>query len=208
MQDNKHQMDNKEYKFPRVLLFILSMAPFFVILGLMTMDIPVSWGPDSEFIGWYQLWVNTRIGWLIIVVSSIIEVCIYYLFNHVCTMEAGEESEIIDELEDKNFELISFVTSIFLPLISFQYNQLSHWVVTVLIVLLIGYIFCHSDGFYTNPTLAIFRCRLYKVKLGNQRQGEGQSSRDLTILSTSELQAGDRVRCVKLSAKVSFANKT
>lgn len=199
--------EEQSYKFPRVLLFILSMAPFFVILGLMTMDIPVSLSPDTVFIGWHQLWLNTRVGLLIIVISCIIEFCIYYLFKHVCKKEAGEESEIIDEIEDKNFELISFITSVFLPLISFQYNQLSHWVVTFLIVLLIGYIFCHSDGFYTNPTLAVFRCRLYKVKLDNQRQGERQSSRELTILSTVGLKVGERVRCVKLSSNVSYASK-
>ncbi len=206
MKKKKTNNSDKEYKFPRALLFLLSMAPFFIIWGLMTMDIPVSWDPESEFIGWAQLWINTRVGCLIIAISTLLELCIYSLFKYECKKEAGEESEIIESIEDKSFELISFVTSIFLPLISFQYNQLSHWVVTLLIVLLIGYIFCHSDGYYTNPTLAVFGCRLYRVKLCNQRQGTARKIREITIVSTKVLKTNDRVRCVKLSDNVCFAN--
>lgn len=193
-------------RFPKVLLFFISMAPFFIILGMMTMNIPISLDKDAEFIGWRQLWYNTRLGWGIIGSSIIVELCIFGLFKWVCHQQAGEEAEVIDTIEDKNFELISFVTSIFLPLISFQYNQLSHWVVTFIIVVLIGYIFCHFDGFYTNPTLAIFRYRLYQVTLGNQRQGSRQACRSLVIITRDELSLGSRIRCVKLTEKVSFAS--
>jgi len=182
------------------------MAPFFVILGLMTMDIPISLEKDAEFIGWHQLWNNTRLGWGIITVSIILELCVFVLFMKVCRQESGEETEVINYVEDKNFELISFVTSIFLPLISFQYDQLSHWVVTLIIVVLIGYIFCHFDGFYTNPTLALFRYRLYQVTLDNQREGSSHSVRSIVVITRDKLQKDDRVRCVKLTDKVSFAS--
>lgn len=182
------------------------MAPFFVILGLMTMDIPISLEKDAEFIGWHQLWNNTRLGWGIITVSIILELCVFVLFMMVCRQESGEETEVINYVEDKNFELISFVTSIFLPLISFQYDQLSHWVVTLIIVVLIGYIFCHFDGFYTNPTLALFRYRLYQITLDNQREGSSHSVRSIVVITRDKLQKGDRVRCVKLTDKVSFAS--
>lgn len=193
-------------RFPKALLFVISMAPFFIILGLMTMDIPISLDKDAEFIGWRQLWTNTRLGWGIIGVSIIVELCVFGLFKWVCNQQSGEQAEVINTIEDKNFELISFVTSIFLPLISFQYNQLSHWIVTLIIVVLIGYIFCHFDGFYTNPTLAIFRYRLYNVSLGNQRQGANQASRNIVIITRDKLDLGDRIRCVQLTDTVFFAS--
>ena len=201
-------MNTDNNKFPKVLLFLLSMAPFFIILGLMTMDIPITLDKDAEFIGWRQLWINTRLGWGIIGISIIFELCILGLFMLVCNKEAGEETELIDTIEDKNFELLAFVTSIFLPLISFKYDQLSHWMVILLIVVLIGYIFCHFDGFYTNPTLALFHYRLYSVTLSNQRQGSSQASRPLVVITRNKLKKGDRIRCVKLTDIVSYASLT
>lgn len=199
-------MSTENNRFPKALLFLLSMAPFFIILGLMAMDIPISLDKDAEFIGWRQFWINTRLGWIIIGFSIVIELTVFELFKWACRQKAGEASEEIEEIEDKNFELISFVTSIFLPLISFQYNQLSHWVVTLIIVVLIGYIFCHFDGFYSNPTLAIFRYKLYNVTLGNQRQGGSKSSRKLVVITRDGLNKGDIIRCVKLTNMVSYAS--
>lgn len=191
-------------KFPKLLLFILSMAPFFIILGLMTMDVPISFARDAKFIGWADLWQNTRIGLYIIAVSILVELLILFLFSNVCSNVAGEQTEKIEYIENRNFELISFVTSIFLPLISFQYDQLSHWIVTLVIIVIIGYIFCNSDSYYTNPTLALFGYRLYTVGLNNLCETNKQIRR-ITILSKTPLTVGDPVRCYMLTDKISFA---
>lgn len=189
-------------KFPKILLFILSMAPFFVILGLMCMDIPVTFEKDAEFIGWSQLWENTKFGVYIILISIILEYAILKLFEKVCCDVSGEQTELVTKVENRNFELLSFVTSVFLPLISFQYDQLSHWLVTLLIIILIGHIFCISDGYFTNPTLAIFHFRLYEVELDNMNR----NSRKMIILCKSSIAIGDKIRCVALTDKVSYAN--
>lgn len=191
-------------KFPKLLLFILSMAPFFIILGLMTMDVPISFARDAKFIGWADLWQNTRIGLYIIAISIIVELLILFLFSKVCSNVSGEQTEKIESIEDRNFELISFVTSIFLPLISFQYDQLSHWIVTLVIIVIIGYIFCNSDSYYTNPTLALFGYRLYTVGLNNLCETNKQIRR-ITILSKTPLTVGNPVRCYMLTDKISFA---
>lgn len=189
-------------KFPKILLFILSMAPFFVILGLMCMDIPVTFEKDAEFIGWSQLWENIKFGVYIILISIILEYAILKLFEKVCCDVSGEQTELVTKVENRNFELLSFVTSVFLPLISFQYDQLSHWLVTLLIIILIGHIFCISDGYFTNPTLAIFHFRLYEVELDNMNR----NSRKMIILCKSSIAIGDKIRCVALTDKVSYAN--
>lgn len=188
--------------FPKILLFILSMAPFFVILGLMCMDIPVTFEKDAKFIGWSKLWDNTKIGVVIILISIIIELIILLLFNKACNAVSGEQTELVIKVENRNFELLSFVTSVFLPLISFQYDQLSHWVVTVIIIFLIGHIFCISDGYFTNPTLALFRFRLYEVELNNMNG----NSRKIIVLCKSSIAVEDKIRCVALTDKVSYAN--
>lgn len=202
---NSKENKSSKSRFPRVLLFILSMAPFFVILGLMCMNIPVSFDENAEFIGWHQLWLNTKVGIFIIVAAIVVEFTIYQLFKGVCNRSSGEQSEVVELLEDKNYELMTFVTSIFLPLISFQYNQLSHWIVTIIIVGFIGYIFCASDGFYTNPTLALFRYRLYSVQLGNQREGNNYKNRTIIVLSQKHLKENDKIRCTQLLDKVYYA---
>lgn len=193
-------------RFPKLLLFILSMAPFFIILGLMAMDIPICFDGDSQFVGWDVLWKNTRVGWAIIALSIIGELIIFCLFNGVCKRVSGEQSERVCSVKNKNFELISFVTSIFLPLISFRYDQLSHWIVMVIVLLIICYIFCTSDGYFTNPTLALFGYRLYEVDLDNMNEGN-KMMRNLIILSKSVLDEGDTVRCYKLTDRVSYAKK-
>lgn len=172
------------------------------------MNIPICFERDAEFIGWATLWKNTWFGWTIITVSILLECGIYRLFQSVCERESGDSSEKVVEITDRNFELVSFVTSIFLPLISFQYDQLSHWIVTILIVCLIGYIYCKSNGYYTNPTLALFGYHLYDVTLDNMKEDDAHhSQREVTLLVQSSLQKGDHVRCVNLSNEVSYAKK-
>lgn len=119
---------------------------------------------------------------------------------------SGEQSERICKVKNKNFELISFVTSIFLPLISFRYDQLSHWIVMVIVLLIVCYIFCTSDGYFTNPTLALFGYSLYEVDLNNMNEGN-QNTRNLIILSRSVLRVNDTVRCYELTDRVSYAKK-
>lgn len=194
-------------RFPKLFLFLLSMAPFFIILGLMTMDIPISFDSEACFIGWSELWRNTRVGLGIITISVIIELVIFCMFNRVCEKVAGEQSECVEKIENKNYELISFVTSIFLPLISFQFDQLSHWILMILIVIIVGYIFCKSDSYFTNPTLALFGFRLYSADLSNQNS-VSKESRTLIVLSKDILQEGDIIRCYRLTEKVSIANHT
>lgn len=191
-------------RFPKLLLFILSMAPFFVILGLMTMDIPICFDSNSHFVGLEDFWKNTRVGWAIISLSIVGELIIFALFNGVCKRVSGEQSELIYKVKNKNFELISFVTSIFLPLISFQYDQLSHWIVMLIVLIIICYIFCTSDGYFTNPTLALFGYRLYEVDLDNMNE-RNKKTRNLIILSKSVLSEGDIIRCYKLTDRVCYA---
>ena len=166
------------------------------------MDIPVTFEKGAKFIGWSELWENTKIGVAIIIFSTIIELVILLLFNNVCNSVSGEQTELVTKVENRNFELLSFVTSVFLPLISFQYDQLSHWVVTVIIIVLIGHIFCISDGYFTNPTLALFCFRLYEVELNNMNG----NSRKIIVLCKSKIAVEDKVRCVALTDKVSYAN--
>ena len=74
----------------------------------------------------------------------------------------------------------------------------------LIVLLIICYIFCISDGYFTNPTLALFGYRLYEVDLDNMSEGN-KKTRKLIILSKSVLSEGDTVRCYKLTDRVSYA---
>lgn len=187
----------------KVALYILSMTMFFIMVGLLCMNIPICFDEDAEFIGFESLWNNIRFGLLIIVLTLIVEYLTYRFLKNMWENTAEELSVKVVEVSEENYDTLTFIASFVIPLVSFQFHQLSHWVALMLLIVAIGYIFCHSKGYYTNPTLVLMKFHLYKLTVETQ-QVEGDNRKHLVMISRKDIEKGTKFRYVKISKEVGY----
>lgn len=186
----------------KVALYILSMTLFFVIVGLLCMDLPICL--DGEFIGLNQLWKNTRIGLVIIAATAVLEWAVYRYLKNLCDHTSKELTVKVVTSVEQNYDTLAFIASFMIPLVSFQLHQLSHWIVLVLLVVVIGGIFCNSKGYYTNPTLALFGFHLYDLTIKTQQVGKEDNQQSLIVVSRKRLEEGSEFRYVKITEEVGY----
>ena len=181
----------------RVALYILSMAFLFVIVGFLCMDIPFEIG--GEFIGIPQLWDNCKLGVCIIIISLLLEFAVYSFLKESWRKNSPELSVTVLYKENLNYNILNFIASYFVPLVSFNYIKLNHWIVLFFLLVIIGIIFCKSNGFYNNPTLALLGFRLYKTQIETQKVEKKGKNESLTVICHRKLYDGDNIQYVMLS---------
>ena len=186
----------------KIALYILSMLLFFVIVGFLCMDLPICF--EGEFIGWSQLWKNTRAGLLIIILSLLMEFVVYRYLKNLWNHTSKELSVKVVKVEEHNFDTLAFIASFMVPLVSFQLHQVGHWIVMLLLVVVVGIIFCNSKGYYTNPTLALLGFHLYKLTIESQQVEKTDKIHEIVVISREPLDASSKFRYVKITDDVGY----
>lgn len=190
----------------RFAFYILSMSLVFIAIGFFCMDIPICTEENSQFIGWSELWKNTRLGILIIIATVIVELLVYLYLKKSWKRNVAELSGRITKINNINFDTLTLIASFCIPLVSFNYQQVNHWIVLALLLIVIGVIFCRSDGFYNNPTLALLGFRLYRADFKTQELNS-DNNKSLIFIIRDKIEISDRIRYVLLSDKVGYAYK-
>lgn len=191
----------------RFAFYILSMSMVFIAIGFFCMDIPICTEENSQFIGWSELWKNTRLGIFIIVATVIVEFLFYLYLRKSWKKNVAELSVKVTNIDNKNFDTLTLIASFCVPLVSFNYQQVNHWIVLALLLIVIGVIFCRSDGFYNNPTLALLGFRLYQADFETQGLDPNDNNKSLIFISQDKIEISDKIRYVLLSDKVGYAYK-
>lgn len=110
----------------------------------------------------------------------------------------------ITEIENIDYEHLTFLTTYIIPLVCFQFENLRYVIVFVILLIVIGLIYIRTDIFYTNPTLALLKFRIYKVT-GTFRKREVREN--IIIITKEELNIGDDVKYIKLDKRIYYASK-
>jgi hypothetical protein len=185
-------------------LFFLSLWLLFILIIIITIDIPITFSGDWYFIGFKYLITHNIIP-IICFLSIVIGTISYYDFKFQ-TNGSPELSFKIDEIEKIDYEHLTFLTTYIIPLVCFQFERLRYMVSFVIILIAIGIIYIRTDLFYANPTLAILQFRIYKIT-GTFRKG-GEIRKDRILISKDKLSKGDHVKYIKLDDRIYYACKT
>lgn len=183
-------------------LFFLSLWLLFLLMIIITADVPMCISGDCEFIGFNYLLSHNVIP-IFGIVSLIIGAFSYYDFKFQMK-GAPELSFKITEIENVDYEHLTFLTTYIVPLVTFNFVSIRYQIVFVILLFVIGIIYIRTDLFYANPTLAILKFRIYKVD-GVFRDKKTKKNR---ILITREvLSQEDRVSYIKLDERIYYAFK-
>lgn len=183
-------------------LFFLSLWLLFLLIIIITVDIPLCFSGDCEFVGWLYLLKNNIIPIFCILALSIGLVSFLdFRFQMQGTPELAFK---ITESENIDYEHLTFLTTYIIPLVCFQFENFRYILTFIIILFVIGLIYIRTDLFYANPTLAILGFRIYKVS-GEFRNGEVRKER--ILITKNILTINDRIKYFKLDERIYYASK-
>ncbi len=177
-------------------LYILSLWLLFILIIIVTIDIPLCIGPKCEFIGMSSL-VRRNIVPLIAAIFVGLGVLYYLRFNY--SISGGQSIPVeVQSVTDINYEHLTFLTTYIVPLICFNLTSSRYLLVLAILILAIGIIYVKTDKFYANPTLAVLGFRLYSAEV-IRRTGEVVA---VTLISKDQIYNGDRIRFLELDNRI------
>jgi hypothetical protein len=183
-------------------LFFLSLWLLFLLIIIITAEIPFCLGENCEFVAWtYFLKIN------IIPIFCIIALKVGFIsfFDFRFQMKGTPELSVkITEIENIDYEHLTFLTTYIIPLVCFQFENLRYILTFIIILFVIGLIYIRTDLFYANPTLAILGFRIYKIS-GEFRKGEIRTEK--ILITKNKLQLNDRIKYFKLDERIYYASK-
>lgn len=140
----------------KISFFMLSMALFFVIVLILGTDIPISFSEDAKFVGLWSCFTNRGIMLPIVCTLALLYIVFFisYLKHRMKGTTLGPIE--ITDIQNANNDILAFVGTYFLPLVSFSLAE--HWqhlLVLFILFVVIGVIYVRADIYYTNPTLLL-----------------------------------------------------
>lgn len=180
-------------------LYILSLWLLFLLIIIVTIEVPICFESDCSFIGLKELLIRN-----VVPIISLFFVGLgvfYYLrFNYKI---AGSKSIPVEisSVEDINYEHLIFLTTYIIPLICFNLTSERYLIALALLLVVIGVIYVRTDKFYANPTLAVLGFRLYSAKV-TRRTGEEVK---VTLITKDQIRDGDKIRFLELDSRVYYA---
>ena len=180
-------------------LYIVSLWLLFLLIVVVTIDIPTCFEPECSFIGLKAL-AGRNVVPIIALVFVGLGALYYFRFNYKI---AGSQSipVAVSDVEDINYEHLTFLTTYIIPLICFNLTSMRYLIALGLLLIVIGIIYVRTDKFYANPTLAVLGFRLYSAKV-TKRTGEEVK---VTLITKDRIKSGEKIRFLELDERVYYA---
>lgn len=174
----------------------------FALVMIITIKIPIYFGVDWAYIGTNNLLILNVIP-LICIVALVIGLFAYYDFWY--RFQGTSELPFrITEIENIDYEHLTFLTTYIVPLVCFNFDSLRYQIVLLVLLLVIGVIYIRTDLFYANPTLAVLKFRIYKVSGSFAR---GAQRNNIILITREKLLIEDKVKYIKLDHRIFYAKK-
>ncbi|MEZ5358851.1 MAG: anti-phage protein KwaA [Candidatus Zixiibacteriota bacterium] len=182
----------------KVQLYIVSLWLLFLLIIIITIDVPVCFAPDCEFIGVAEF---MRLNVIPIVSAALLllGLIFYWRFRHKIA-GSKEIPFTVTELKNINFEHLTFLTTYIIPLICFDLSSTRYAFVLLVLLVLIGAIYVKTDMFYANPTLALLGYHIYKVD-GNFRTGVREN---IILIARERIAVEDKLHYRKLDERIYY----
>jgi hypothetical protein len=178
----------------------MSLWLLFILIFLLTIDIPISFAPGAYFIGILPLLQRN-----ILALISIVLALISWVLSIKTKYEwAGVTNPPykINTVKNENYEYLTFLTTYIIPLICIDLNNIRYVIVLGVLLVLTGTIFVKMDLYYGNPTLALMGYRLYRADI------EGvTSSNGIILISKAKLVNGASIKWIKIDDYVWVAKE-
>ena len=185
----------------KVDLYILSLGLLFVFFIIITANLPICFGDDCTFIGFYELASKNVVS----LVSIALLIYCVFAYQRFC-FELSGATDIpfkIKKIEGINYEHLTFLATYVVPLISFDFGSVRQMAVLALLLVVMGIIYIKTDLFYANPSLALLGFHIYRAD-GNFKTGDRDG---IVLICRGRLASGEKVEYIKLDERIYYVKK-
>ena len=177
-------------------LFIMSFWIFFVLLIIVTIDIPVSFEKGSEFVGFETLLTIGNIVAFISFIFLLLGALFYYQFMKALKGDLNVPVEVLS-VENINYEYFALLVTI-VSLIAFDFTTVRGVILLVVLLVILCAIFMKTELFYSNPSFALLGFHIYKADT------KDPNLNNKIFITKNKIKVGDKIRYLKISDKVYF----
>lgn len=183
----------------KIKLFIMSFWIFFLLLIIVTIDIPICFEPDCHFVGFIELLSINNI----IAFSSILLLLMGGLFYYQFLNRLKGDLDLpvtIKDIENINYEYFALLVTI-ISLIAFDFTTLRGLILLIVLLTILCAIFIKTELFYSNPSFALLGFLIYKADTSND------GLKNKIFITKEKVKVGDKIKYLKISDKVYFIKK-
>lgn len=180
-------------------LYTLSLWLFFLLLFITNIDVPVCFGQDCEFIGFWEL-IRTNKFATASLMMLVLGAVFYWKFEYKIQGSTSIPVEIT-QVEDVNYEHLTFLTTYIIPFISLDLSKPGYPIALAVLLVVTGVMFVKTDKFYANPSLAVLGYKLYSAQI---KKRTGKTSK-VVIITRDGLQENSKIEYLELDERVYYA---
>ncbi len=181
--------------------YILSLWLLFLLVSIITVDIPLCLGEECMFIGFEPLLKKNVVG-IVSLIMILVGVGVFQKFKFDLKGTTQIPFQII-KIESINYEHLTFLATYIIPLVTFKLDEIRYLIVLLVLLISMGAIYIKTDMFYANPSLALLGFRIYKVD-GSFKSN--QTRTNIIVISKSRLFEDERVQSDTLQGAYDLAD--
>lgn len=168
---------------------------FFMLVFVLTIEIPIYFGENYEVIKIYELITASNIVALFCIIFLVIGIFFYKELKNDLNGDYLVARKI-DSIENINSEYFALVVTI-ISLVAFDFKTIRGIIFLIILLSILYSIFVKTELFYSNPSFALLGFQIYKLKFENEKA-------DKIVISRYILEEGMQIQTRKLSEKVLF----
>lgn len=192
--------------FAKTGFYLLSLWLLFIIMIVFTVDIPLYFGPDYEWVSPIELIQENIIPFVCLLLVGF-DAWFYFVYvKKVLFKSSSTYIAKVSKLKDQGHEMMIFIATYFLPLFDYDHTNIRHTIVFLILYVALGIIFVNSNLFYNNPTLTLLGFRIYKGDLLKTIEGKDVAINDVVFVANNKVTDGSNHAYLKISDTIYYLN--
>ena len=168
--------------------YIMSLWLLFVLLFLLTVDIPISFSKDAHFIGVMPLLKRNWFAFISLLLA-LLGIVFASMERRKWAGVSNPPYEILS-VKNENYEYLTFLTTYIIPLICIDLTKVRYVIVI------------RMDLYYGNPTLALMGYRLYRAEIKGCEAPDG-----IILISRDRLNKASSIKWIPIDEYVWIAKE-
>lgn len=187
----------------KIKLYIMSLWLLFVLVLVATINIPICFSKDSEFVGWAKIITPNNIVAFSCLFLILLGILFYYQFNRKLNGSPDGLPLQLIKIENINYEYVSLFMTL-ISVIAFDFTTIRGAILFALVIIILGAIFIKTEMFYSNPSFAILGYYIYRVTT-NHNEIIPENS---ILIARGKLKINEKVDYLKISDSVFYCQKS
>ncbi len=177
----------------------MSFWIFFLLLFIVTIDIPICFCKKYEFVEISSLITIPNCIAIGSILFLLLGVLFYYQFKNRLKGDLDVPVTII-KIDNINYEYFALLMTI-VSLISLDFKTVRGLVLLLILLVIMCAIFIKTELFYSNPSFALLGFHIYRAETNNLILSKS------IFITKDKIKEGDKVKYLKISEKVYFTKK-